>query len=211
MGLTTLSDATAGWALGTAKGVVKRLVAEMIGKDSWEIVRLEPGDEVIGALELGDDAAELVFVTSDAQLLHFPASVVRPQGRAGGGVAGIKLATGAKVVFFGATPAQEAVVVTVSGSSDALPGTEAGLVKVADFAEYPSKGRATGGVRCHRFLKGEDALTLAWVGLAPAIAAAASGSPVELPPATGRRDGSGDPLPQPITGVGSRVLLTRGV
>ena len=211
VGLTTLSDATAGWALGTAKGVVKRVVAEMIGKDSWEIVRLEPGDEVIGALELGDDAAELVFVTSDAQLLHFPASVVRPQGRAGGGVAGIKLATGAKVVFFGATPAQEAVVVTVSGSSDALPGTEAGLVKVADFAEYPSKGRATGGVRCHRFLKGEDALTLAWVGLAPAIAAAASGSPVELPPATGRRDGSGDPLPQPIAGVGSRVLLTRGV
>ncbi len=77
-------------------------------------------------------------------------------------------------------------------------------MKVTEFGEYPGKGRATGGVRCHRFLKGEDTLTLAWVGPSPAIAAAASGSPVDLPPATGRRDGSGDPLPQPIVAVGTR-------
>ena len=32
------------------------------------------------------------------------------------------------------------------------------------YAEYPAKGRATGGVRCHRFLKGEDLLVLAWAG-----------------------------------------------
>ncbi len=204
VGLTTLTEATSGWALGTAQGVVKRVVPEIIGKEAWEIIRLEPGDHVVGAVELGDETQELVFVTSDAQLLHFPASAVRPQGRAGGGVAGIKLADGAKVVFFGASPGQDAVVATVSGSSDALPGTEAGLVKVTEFAEYPGKGRATGGVRCHRFLKGEDTLTLAWVGPSPAIAAAASGSPVDLPPATGRRDGSGVPLPQPIVAVGTR-------
>ncbi len=204
VGLTTLTEATSGWALGTAQGVVKRVVPEIIGKEAWEIIRLEPGDHVVGAVELGDETQELVFVTSDAQLLHFPASAVRPQGRAGGGVAGIKLADGAKVVFFGASPGQDAVVATVSGSSDALPGTEAGLVKVTEFGEYPGKGRATGGVRCHRFLKGEDTLTLAWVGPSPAIAAAASGSPVDLPPATGRRDGSGDPLPQPIVAVGTR-------
>ncbi len=204
VGLTTLTEATSGWALGTAQGVVKRVVPEIIGKEAWEIIRLEPGDHVVGAVELGDETQELVFVTSDAQLLHFPASAVRPQGRAGGGVAGIKLADGAKVVFFGASPGQDAVVATVSGSSDALPGTEAGLVKVTEFGEYPGKGRATGGVRCHRFLKGEDTLTLAWVGPSPAIAAAASGSPVDLPPATGRRDGSGVPLPQPIVAVGTR-------
>ena len=69
---------------------------------------------------------------------------------------------------------------------------------------YPPKGRATGGVRCHRFLKGEDALLLGWVGPSPAIAAAASGSPVELPPATGRRDGSGTPALQPIAAVSTR-------
>ena len=92
----------------------------------------------------------------------------------------------------------DAVVVTVAGSSTALPGTEPGAVKVTPFAEYPAKGRATGGVRCHRFLKGEDALVFAWAGVAPARAAAASGAPVELPEANGRRDGSGIPGSQPI-------------
>ena len=84
------------------------------------------------------------------------------------------------------------------------PGTDAGAVKVAPFSEYPPKGRATGGVRCHRFLKGEDALLLGWVGPAPAVAAAASGAPVELPTADGRRDGSGVPAGQPIVAVASR-------
>ena len=72
-------------------------------------------------------------------------------------------------------------MVTVAGTSSALPGTDAGSVKVTPFAEYPGKGRATGGVRCHRFLKGEDTLLLGWVGPGPAVAAAASGTPVELP------------------------------
>ena len=34
------------------------------------------------------------------------------------------------------------------------------------YAEYPAKGRGTGGVRCHRFLRGEDVLTLAWAAAA---------------------------------------------
>jgi DNA gyrase subunit A len=97
------------------------------------------------------------------------------------------------------------VVVTVSGSSSALAGTDAGAVKVTPFTEYPAKGRATGGVRCHRFLKGEDTLVLAWVGTAPARAAASSGAPVELPEAVGRRDGSGVPAPQPIAAVAGPV------
>lgn len=203
LALTRLgADAT--WALGTARGVVKRVNPETLtNKDAWEVIRLDDGDTVVGAVELTDESAELVFVTSDAQLLHFPASAVRPQGRSGGGVAGIKLAPRARVVFFGAV-ADEAVVVTVSGSSAALPGTEAGSVKVTPFAEYPGKGRATGGVRCHRFLKGEDTLLLAHVGAIPVIAAAASGAPIDLPPATGRRDGSGTPALQPIAGVASR-------
>jgi DNA gyrase subunit A len=107
------------------------------------------------------------------------------------------------VVFFGAVAGDDAVVVTASGTSRALPGTDAGTVKVTPLSEYPGKGRATGGVRCHRFLKGEDTLLLAWAGPAPARAAAASGSPVELPPAEGRRDGSGTPAGQPIAAVSS--------
>jgi DNA gyrase subunit A len=202
--LTSLSPDSIGLALGTAQGVVKRVNPEVLGKDSWEVIRLEAGDSVVGALELTDASAELVFITNDAQLLHFPAGTVRPQGRTGGGMAGIKLGIGASVVFFGAVPpAADAVAVTVSGTSKALPGTDAGSVKVTSFAEYPSKGRATGGVRCHRFLKGEDILILGWAGPAPAIAAAASGAPVDLPSADRRRDGSGVPAGQPIAAVSS--------
>jgi DNA gyrase subunit A len=208
--LTTLGEASGGLALGTAHGVVKRVVADHPnGRSDWEVIGLKDGDEVVGAVELADtdaDQLDLVFVTSDAQLLRFPASAVRPQGRPAGGMAGVKLAKGARVTFFGAVPrSDEAVVVTVAGSSGALPGTEAGTVKVTPYAEYPAKGRATGGVRCHRFLKGEDEQLLAWVGQGPAKAGAANGSAVDLPEPTDRRDGSGTPAPAPIAAVAGPV------
>jgi DNA gyrase subunit A len=120
-------------------------------------------------------------------------------------MAGIKLGADDTVVFFRAFGPGEAEVVTASGSSTALPGTEPGALKVTPFAEYPGKGRATGGVRCHRFLKGEDALIFAWAGTAPARAAAASGAPVDLPEATGKRDGSGTPGSQPIVACAGPV------
>jgi DNA gyrase subunit A len=162
---------------------------------------------VIGAVELTTTEAEMIFITNDAQLLHFPAPAVRPQGRSGGGMAGIKLGIGARVIYFGAVATADAVVATVSGTSRALPGTDAGSIKVTAFQHYPAKGRATGGVRCHRFLKGEDALLLAWAGPAPAIAAAASGSPVPLPAADARRDGSGTPGSQSIAAIGSAAAV----
>ena len=192
-------------ALGTRGGVIKRLNPEVLNKDAWDIIRLDDGDELVGACA-PSDADELVFITSDAQLLHFPAGVVRPQGRTGGGMVGIKLALGASVTWFGATAPDDAVVVTISGTTRALPGTQAGNIKVTPFSEYPGKGRATGGVRCHRFLKGEDTLLTAWAGQSPAAAASPSGTPVDLPPATGRRDGSGTPAMQPIAAVATRKL-----
>ena len=205
IGLCSLGEGARGLALGTAQGVVKRVNPETLNKDAWEVLRLEPKDEVVGIVELVDESVDLAFITSDAQLLHFPASAVRPQGRTGGGVAGTRLAAGARAIWFG--PAREGdVVVTVSGTSEALAGTQTGMVKVAPFAEYPAKGRATGGVRCHKFLKGEDVLLQGWIGPEPAVAAAASGSAIELPPATGRRDGSGTPASQAIAAVASRTL-----
>ena len=179
-------------ALGTASGMVKRVTQEAPKANDWSVISLKDGDRVVGAGVAARDDLDLVFITTDAQLLRFPARSVRPQGRAAGGMAGIKLSAGARVVFFGVLdPVREGVVVTSAGSSGALPGTEAGSLKVTPYTEYPAKGRATGGVRCHRFLKGEDSLVLAFAGNTPACAAAANGVPVELPPADGRRDGSG--------------------
>ncbi len=205
LALCTLRSDGPGLALGTRQGVVKRVNPEVLGKDEWEVIGLKDGDEVVGALELRTGDEELCFISSDAQLLHFGAAGVRPQGRSGGGMAGIKLAAGQHVTWFGALDPVASVVVTASGSSTALPGTEPGSVKVTPFEEYPGKGRATGGVRCHRFLKGEDALVFAWAGAAPPRAAASSGSPVDLPEPVGRRDGSGTPGSQPIAACAGPV------
>ena len=201
--LTSLDADSLGLALGTSTGVVKRVQPEVLAnRDAWEVIRLDAGDQVVGGAELTSADDELVFVTTDAQLLHFPATAVRPQGRAGGGIAGVRPSPGQLVVFFGIVDAPtRAVVVTVAGSGDALPGTEAGTVKVTAFDEYPRKGRGTGGVRCHRFLKGENTLLTAYVGAAPPLAAAASGSPVDLPREHARRDGSGVPTAQPIAAI----------
>lgn len=171
--------------------------------DSWTVIRLDDGDRVVGAVELTTGDEELVFVSSDAQLLRFPASAVRPQGRPAGGMSGIRLTEGQRVVFFGAVdPGRECVVVTAAGTSGALPGTSGASVKVTPFEEYPGKGRATGGVRAQRFLKGEDTLLVAWVGPAPARASTPQGAPAPLPPIDPRRDGSGLPTSKPVAAVG---------
>jgi hypothetical protein len=98
--------------------------------------------------------------------------------------------------------AAAAVVVTVAGRSGALPGTGGASVKVTPFAEYPPKGRATGGVRCQRFLKGEDGLIQAWIGPSPVIGVTESGVIVDLSGMTGKRDGSGNAITRQVARLG---------
>ncbi len=195
-----------GLALGTRTGVVKRVTTDYPAKDSFDLISLKDGDALVGAAVLRTGSEELVFVTSDAQLLRFGADSVRPQGRSGGGIAGVRVASGASAIWFGVLDsAVDNVLVTVAGATDALPGTEGGSVKVTGFAAYPGKGRATGGVRCHRFVRGEGALLLAWAGPAPARAASAAGASVDLPDVDDRRDGSGVPAAGVIAAVGGTL------
>ncbi|WP_131738998.1 DNA gyrase/topoisomerase IV subunit A [Actinomadura roseirufa] len=212
VGVAALSDSGGGLALGTAQGVVKRVVPDFpANRDEFEVIGLKEGDRVVGAVQLLSEDQHLVFITGDAQLLHFAASNVRPQGRAAGGMAGIKLAEGARVIWFGALdPGREARVITVSGSSSALPGTQTGAIKVADFADFPAKGRATGGVRSHRFLKGEDVLIQAWAAPTPLRAAGPGGRPATLSASLGRRDGSGEGLDQALTAVSGPIGAAPG-
>ena len=73
------------------------------------------------------------------------------------------------------------------------------------FSEFPGKGRATGGVRSHAFLKGEDVLALAWVGPSPALAVGPDGAVRQLPEPVAKRDGSGSPLESVVGSVGAQV------
>ena len=206
-------------ALGTRNGVVKRWNRESpTTMDSWSVIDLKDDDEVLAAAEARDED-RLVFVSTDSSLLTFEAKNVRPQGRTAGGMAGIRLTEGCSAAAFAVVPdgkvtwnyeegenglfsASGAVVLTVAGDSEALPGTENGAAKVTPLEMYPTKGRGTGGVRSQRFLKGQDTLILAFVGAYPLHASTQSGAPVELPKPDMRRDGSGTDLSAPIAVVG---------
>ncbi|MEV7724804.1 DNA topoisomerase (ATP-hydrolyzing) subunit A [Streptomyces sp. NPDC101733] len=205
--LTSLDESSQGLALGTEQGVVKRVVPDYpANKDELEVITLKDGDRIVGAVELRTGEEDLVFITDDAQLLRYPASQVRPQGRPAGGMAGVKLSDNAKVIHFSAVdPAVDGVVFTVAGSLGTLDDSvHSG--KLTPFDQYPRKGRATGGVRCQRFLKGEDVLVLAWAGNAPVRAAAANGAPAALPAPDPRRDGSGTALPATVVSLAGGAL-----
>ncbi|ASW55307.1 DNA topoisomerase (ATP-hydrolyzing) subunit A [Plantactinospora sp. KBS50] len=203
VGLAPLGGAdqgSPGLALGTRQGVVKVCAPEWpVRSDQFDVIGLREGDEVVGAVWLTDGAEQVVFVTSDAQLLRFGAGLVRPQGLKGGGMAGVARAADAEVIFFGAVRTDD------TEHGEPLVVTSTGLgVKVTPFAEYPAKGRATGGVRVQRFLKGETRLAVAWVGPRPA-AATGAGEPVELPEPNPRRDASGTPVLLGPEVVGHRI------
>ena len=89
-------------AIGTAQGVVKRVQPDYpLNREDWEVIALKDKDTVVGVEPAGSDDVDLVFLTRQAQLLRFSAATVRPQGRTAGGMAGIKLAAGDQVLFFG--------------------------------------------------------------------------------------------------------------
>ncbi|MGV2820997.1 DNA gyrase/topoisomerase IV subunit A [Brevibacterium casei] len=203
-----LIDLEREFLLGTAEGVVKRVsVAGRPNKSEWDAIALKGKDTVIGVAQPRDiDASLAVFVTSAAQLLAFDAAGLRAQGWNASGVAGIKLGAEAKAIFFGAVPREpdeemSLSVVTIA-SGENFYGAPSSSIKVSEFVEFPTKGRATSGVRAHKFLKGETELSLAWVGDSPQAAAQAGGART-LPGEMSRRDGTGSPLESKIDVIGT--------
>ena len=212
-----LIDLDREFVLGTAGGVVKRVsVATQPNKSEWEAITLKGKDSVIGVAQPKDiDESLAVFVTSNAQLLAFDASGLRAQGWNASGVAGMKVAADARALFFGMTPKEAKTdedgdadtsigtfsVVTIA-SGENFYGAPSSSIKVSDFSEFPTKGRATSGVRAHKFLKGETELSLAWVGDTPQAAAQAGGART-LPAETSKRDATGSPLESKIDVIGT--------
>jgi DNA gyrase subunit A len=124
--------------LATAQGKVKR-----IGLDEFAAVRpsgliamsLEDGDE-LGWARLTGDKDEILFVTERGQALRFGANNVRSMGRSASGVQGIRLGKDDRV----------ASMEIVEEGGALLILTENGYGKQTPLAQYPQKGRATGGV-----------------------------------------------------------------
>ena len=207
----------AGLALGTAGGVVKRVLPEYPqNRDEFELIALKEGDRVVGAVQLSGESDELVFVTSDAQLLHFPASSVRPQGRAAGGMAGVRLSSGASVVWFGAVDAATASGDAGRRARDLLPrggGDGGGQHGSAARRGRPQRqgdaaarvprqgpGHRRGALPPVPQGRGRAGHGLGRAG--PAVGATDSGSPVILPDPVGKRDGSGIALRRQLAVIG---------
>lgn len=205
VGILPLAENAPPVAIGTKQGVVKRVNYEDPGgKADWGVISLKGGDEVIGSA-IAEDNKHCVFVTSNAHLLHFAASAVRPQGRGAGGMAGIKLGAEATAVFFGVVdPASANTVITAAGASEAMTAATSS-VKASDFAEFPAKGRATGGVRCHKFLRNEDVLTHAWVGSGTPILETGSGKAIKQDLNTKARDASGESFTGTLGAIGGTI------
>ena len=208
LALMTLDSAESTLFLATALGTVKRVVNDVpTTAQDWNVIRLDDGDYVVGATQVPDNEGQVVLITDDAQLLRFDFSVLRAAGRPAGGVAGIKCTGEAKVIFGAVIPNDgELLVGTVAGDSETLPGTAAHSMKITPLADFPAKGRATGGVRCHKFLSGEDCLVTAVAGQAPLHACTGTGGSVELPTKQGKRDGSGSPVSKPVVALAAHPL-----
>ncbi len=140
--------------LVTAEGVVKRVAMSEVAeaKPGTSIIGLKPGDRVVAAFP-APNASEAILVSNAAQALRISADSVSVQGKGAAGVAGMKLVDSAKVVGAGLVEG-DTVVFTVTDSQTA---------KVTDGAEFPQKGRGTGGVRITKF-RDEKKLDWAYVG-----------------------------------------------
>lgn len=144
-------------ALSTNEGKVKVLDTSTLTKNpDCDVMKMPSGVVLLAAVPVSDSSQQFVFITDSANLLKFPVDTVPVQGRTSAGVAGIKLVKDAKIINS-----------FVSDESDLLITSTGKSLKTTPLSEYPAKGRGTQGVRCHKFLSGETALTAAYVGHAP--------------------------------------------
>lgn len=142
----TLND---GYLLFTSRlGEVKRLRIEDIPRmrvDRFSVFDVAEGDELVN-VSVVFDGDEVMLITHQAQAIRFAVSDVRPTGLAAGGMRGIKLkeendyVVGSGVV----RPNSQLFVMTADGRGKRSPADE-----------YPTQGRAGGGVRTLKSAKGQ--------------------------------------------------------
>jgi len=122
----------------TAKGKIKRVVLEEFAsvRPSGLLAMSLSGNDELGWARLTSGSDDIIIVTEMGQALRFNEKSVRPMGRTAAGVQGIRLATGDQVTSMTQVQPGGSLLIVTSG----------GFGKQTPLAEYPSKGRATGGI-----------------------------------------------------------------
>ncbi len=148
------SDGAENLVLITENGVAKQLTPDEVAgtRPGQKLIGLKPQDSLVAAFT-APAGCDIVIIASDGQVLRTPIDGVSTQGRNAGGVAGMKLREGAKVIAAGAVLTDEPI----------LTVTDKGTAKLTPSAELDAKGRGGTGVRITRFTN-EKALVYAHVG-----------------------------------------------
>ena len=133
--------------LATKLGDVKRVaLGELSSVRSSGLILIGPeaGDEVIGA-QITDGNRELVLVTQQGQAIRFAEGEVRTSGRGSGGVRGIKLSGGDKVVSL--LVAKDGPTGRPTFGPDLITISVKGYWKRMPLSEFSTQGRGGGGLR----------------------------------------------------------------
>lgn len=140
-----------GWAVWT-DGRVKFTTG---GGLPFKIRDMPVAPDITGLLRSGvlPDGYHLALVTRRGKILRIDPSSVNPQGAAGNGVVGVKLAADGDEVI-------AALPVSCRNGEAILSISEKGW-KVTEVADVPVKGRGGVGVGFHPFVAGEEALVSA--------------------------------------------------
>jgi DNA gyrase subunit A len=107
-----------------------------VRRDGLIAMDLEPADELVSA-KLASDDDDIIVVSARGQAVRFPVKLLRSASRLSGGVRGIRLAAGDRVVGMENAAAAEALLVV----------SEFGFGKRTKVEEYPVHGRGGQGVR----------------------------------------------------------------
>jgi DNA gyrase subunit A len=124
--------------VGTKKGEIKKTAMdefEVVRRQGLIAMNLEEDDELIGAklARAGDD---VLMVTAQGKAIRFTVAELRSASRTSGGVRGIRLSKGDKVVSLNLTPRD----------SELLVVTEYGYGKRTPIDDYPTHSRGGSGV-----------------------------------------------------------------
>ncbi|GAB4338072.1 MAG: DNA gyrase subunit A [Dehalococcoidia bacterium] len=125
--------------LATKNGVIKKTPLkefEEVRRNGKIAMRLDDGDELIGA-RLATDDADALMVSSEGQAIRFNIKDLRSASRISGGVRGMKLPKGGYVVG----------VEVLDDGDQLLAITERGFGKRTAVDQYPVQGRGGQGVK----------------------------------------------------------------
>ena len=136
-------DEKAGYLFfATEQGVVKRItLTDFVDAVSGAptVISIAPKDR-LGWVFATAGNQEVVLVTARGQAIRFSEEDVRSMGLAAGGVGGVKLKKGDKVIY--------AALVDPQGELMTL--TEAGFTKRTTLSDYSTQGRNGGGIVTHK-------------------------------------------------------------